>query len=423
MTDLRVARATVEGPPPVPDADGTTGRAPTTVPSTLALRCWLAATGALAMGVVVPAAPSDFLMSFWALSVQRGYRARALPATVLQLLGVDRVTVRLVSLVSVLVLLVLLGLLVRLATAAHRSWPSWTTFLLGVLLVGSPATLRTFAFEPAAFDGLVLLLTSAALLVLLGDDGRWRLPAVGALAAAGVLVHEGFLVLALPLLVAAVVVRSGPAPWRRWTTEVAVVVALPLLALAWVAAGPTLPRGEVPARLAVVRSVVELGPDEAKGRWAILNHTRTVGDNLRYSAEVVADRGHGRHLISLLASVPTVAVAALVGRRLVAGGRGVLLGALWAGSTAAPLLLFPLGHDWGRWMAYAALNAVLAVSWLAARLRATGEIRRTCASRAVTHLTVGLTVLALLTPAYARGGSFRSRVGQPAEVVKVLLGR
>jgi len=32
-------------------------------------------------------------------------------------------------------------------------------------------------------------------------------------------------------------------------------------------------------------------------------------------------------------------------------------------------------------------------------------------------------VLALLTPAYARGGSVRARVGQPAEVAKVLLGR
>ena len=393
------------------------------MPSSLAIRCWLATIGALAVGLVVPAAPSDFLMSFWGLSVQRGYRARALPATVLQLLGVERVSVRIVTWVSVVVLLVVLGLLVRLATAAHRAWPSWTTCLLGALLVGSPATLRTLGFEPAAFDTLLLLVTSAALVVLLGDAGRWRLPVVGVLAAVGVLVHEGFVVLALPLLLAAVVVRADPAPWRRVASEVAVVAALPLVALAWVAAEPTLPREEVPERLAVVRSVVELGPNETKGRWAILNHTRTLGDNLRYTADVVADRGHGSHLISLLASAPTVAAAAIVGRRLAPRGRGALLGALWVGSTAAPLLLAPLGHDWGRWIAYAALNAVLGVAWLAARLRTTGEVRRTGASRAVTHLTVGLTVLALLTPAYARGGSVRARVGQPAEVAKVLLGR
>ncbi len=398
----------------------TTGVAP--VPSSLALRCWLVTVGALATALVVPAAPSDFLMSFWGLSVQRGYRARALPATVLQLLGVERVSVRIVTWVSVVVLLVVLGLLVRLATAAHRAWPSWTTCLLGVLLVGSPGTLRTFGFEPAAFDALVLLVTSAALVVLLGDAGRWRLPLVGVLAAVGVLVHEGFVVLALPLVLAAVVARADPARWRRVVAEVAVVIALPLVALAWVAAEPTLPRGEVPERLAVVRDVVELGPNETKGRWAILNHTRTFSENVRYSAEVVAERGHGRHLISLLASLPSVAVAALVGRRLVPRGRGVLLGALWAGAAAAPLLLAPLGHDWGRWIAYAAMNSVLGVVWLAARLRTTGGIRRTRASRAVTHLAVGLTVLALLTPSYARGGSVRTRVGQPAEVAKVLLG-
>lgn len=374
------------------------------------------------MALVVPRGPGDFLMSFWGLSVQRGYRSRALPATVLQGLGVERVTVRLVSWVSVVVLLVVLALLVRLATTGHRSWPSWTALLLGVLLVGSPATLRSFAFELGALDGLVLLVTVAGLLVLLQDDGRWRLPAVGALATVGVLVHEGYVLLALPLLVAAVVVRGAGGPWRRVVAQVGVVVAGPLLALGWVAAEPTLAREDVPERLAVVREAVELGPEEAKGRWAILNHTRTLGENVRYTAEEVRERGHGRHLISLLACAPSIAAAALVGRRLVPRGRRLLLGGLWAGATLAPLLLAPLGHDWGRWAAYGALNAVLGVVWLAARLRTTGEIRLTGAHRAVTHVTVALVVLALMTPPFARGGSFRVRVGQPAEVVKVLLG-
>ncbi len=389
---------------------------------TAALRCWLVAAGLLSMALVVPRAPSDFLMSFWALSVQRGYRARALPATVLQAVGFERVTVRLVSGVSVVVLLVVLALLVRLATTGHRSWPSWTTLLLGVLLVGSPATLRSFAFELAAHDGLVLLVTVAGLLVLLRDGGRWRLPAVGALAAVGVLVHEGFVLLSLPLLLAAVVVRAAGAPWRRVVAQVTVVAAGPLLALAWVAAEPTLPRDDVPERLAVVREVVELGPEGAKGRWAILNHTRSLAENVRYTADVVAEQGHSRHLISLLACVPSVAAAALIGRRLIPPGRRLLPGGLWAGATLAPLLLAPLGHDWGRWIAYGALNAVLGVVWLAARHRTTGEVARTDARRAVTHVTVALVALALMTPPFARGGSFRVRVGQPAEVVKVLLG-
>ena len=403
-------------------SDPTVGVTVGRVLPTAALRCWLAAAGLLSMALVVPRAPSDFLMSFWGLSVQRGYRARALPATVLQVMGFERVTVRLVSWVSVLVLLVVLALLVRLATAGHRAWPSWTTLLLGVLLVGSPATLRSFAFELAALDGLVLLVTAAGLVVLLRDDGRWRLPAVGALAAVGVLVHEGSVLLTLPLLLAAVVVRAAGAPWRRVAAGVAVVAAAPLLALAWVATEPTLPREDVPERLAVVREAVELGPEEAKSRWAILNHTRTLPDNVRYTADEVAERGHGRHLISLLACVPSVAAAALIGRRLVPPGRRLLFGGLWAGATAAPLLLAPLGHDWGRWIAYGALNAVVGVVWLAARLRTTGEIARTGAGRAVTHVTVALVALALMTPPFARGGSFRVRVGQPAEVLKVLLG-
>lgn len=425
MTDLRPAPTSDEEPTPDPALLGS-GREvhppPGALP-TFAIRCWLAVSGLVSMALVVPAAPSDFLMSFWALSVQRGYRSRALPATVLQALGFERVTVRLVSWVSVLVLLAVLGLLVRLTTAGSPSWSSWTTLLLGVLVVGSPATLRSFAFELAALDGLVLLVTVAALLLLLRDGGSWRLPAVSALAAVGVLVHEGFVLLALPLLLAAVVVRAGPAPWRRVAAEAAVVLVAPLLALAWVAAEPTLPRGEVPARSAVVRSVVELEPGEDKSRWAILNHTRTIADNVRYTADVVRERGHGRHLISLLASVPTVAAAALVGRRLVPDGRRLLLGGLWAGSSVAPLLLALLGHDWGRWIAYGALNAVLGVVWLTARLRSTGEVGRTGATRGVTHVAVGLTVLALMTPPFARDGSFRVRVGQPADVVKVLLDR
>lgn len=425
MTDLRPARTSDEEPTPDPAllGSGREAHPPQGALPTFAIRCWLAVSGLVSMALVVPAAPSDFLMSFWALSVQRGYRSRALPATVLQALGFERVTVRLVSWVSVLVLLAVLGLLVRLATAGSRSWSSWTTLLLGVLVVGSPATLRSFAFELAALDGLVLLVTIAALLLLLRDGGSWRLPAVSALAAVGVLVHEGFVLLALPLLLAAVVVRAGPAPWRRVAAEAAVVLVAPLLALAWVVAEPTLPRGEVPAQSAVVRSVVELGPGEDKSRWAILNHTRTIADNVRYTADVVRERGHGRHLISLMACVPTVAAAALVGRRLVPDGRRLLLGGLWAGSSVAPLALALLGHDWGRWIAYGALNAVLGVVWLAARLRTTGEIGRTGATRGVTHIAVGLTVLALMTPPFARDGSFRVRVGQPADVVKVLLDR
>ncbi len=429
MTDLRPAPASDEEPTPGPTPDpspvssGREAHPHSGVLPTFAVRFWLAAAGLLSMALVVPAAPSDFLMSFWALSVQRGYRSRALPATVVQALGFERVTVRLVSWVSVLVLLAVLGLLVRLATAGSRWWPSWTTLLLGMLVVGSPASLRSFAFELVAFDGLVLLVTVTGLVVLLRDGGSWRLPAVGALAAVGVLVHEGFVLLALPLLLAAVVVRAGPAPLRRVAAEAAVVLVVPLLALAWVAAEPTLPRGDVAARSAVVRSVVELGPGEEKSRWAILNHTRTIADNVRYTADVVRKRGHGRHLISLLACVPTVAAAALVGRRLVPDGRPLLLTGLWAGSSVAPLLLALLGHDWGRWIAYGTLNAVLGVVWLAARQRTTGEIGRTGAARGVTHVVVGLTVLALMTPPFARDGSFRVRVGQPAEVLKVLLDR
>lgn len=383
--------------------------------SAAAVRGWMAVVGLVSMAAVVPARPRDYMMSFWALSYQRGYRARGLPGAVLQWLGVERISVQLVTVVSVALLLAGLALLVELGARAYRNDPGWPTFLLGMLLVGSPATLQFLALELGAFDHFLTVLTVGPLLLLLDDRGRGRLITVGLLTTVAVLIHEGFVLLGLPLIVAAVVVRRGAPVRRRLVAEVAVVVAGPVLALAWIQAGPTLSPDDLPARHAEVLEVAEVAADHRPVVWPIANHTRSFTENIAYTADRIRERGHREHLVALLACLPTLAAVVAVGRQRLGGRDRRLLVVLWAGVVAAPLLLAPIGHDWGRWMVYATFNGLLAVVWLDAH-------RRPPTEATTSHTPMALMAIALILPALTRSGAFRADLGHPIEVVRTLFG-
>lgn len=383
--------------------------------SALAVRVWLAVVGLVSLATVVPAAPNDYMLSVWTLSYERGYRARALPASVLQWAGFDRVTPRLVATVSVVLLLVALVLLVELGARAYRHDQGLPTLLLGVLLVGSPVTLQMLAFDLASFDNVIVVLTLASLLIVLGSPGPAGLVAVGLLATLSTLTHEGFVLLGLPLIVGAVVVIRRGAPWRRIAGHVAVVVLGPAVALAWVQAAPLLPADEVPAREAEVRKRAELEPGSDRVAWPIRNHSRSLTDNIEHSARQVTRRGHRDHAVALLACLPSFLVAAAVGSRWVSPRHRRPLVLLWVGVVVAPLLLAPVAHDWGRWLTFSTFNALIAVVWVKAR-------RRSPADTAPSHAWVALVAIAFLLPTLARNGSFRVRVGQPLELLRLILG-
>jgi hypothetical protein len=380
-----------------------------------AVRGWLSLVGLLSMLMVVPARPPDYLMSFWVLSYQRGYRARALPASVLQGVGVERVSHQVIAAISAAFLLAALVLLVEFGVRAYRHDPGWPSLLLGLLLVGSPVTLQIQALELGSFDHLVVVLTLAPLLILLDRAGWAHVTAVGAMATLGVLVHEGFLLISLPLLLAAVAARRDPLPWRRLAADVAIIVVGPLLALAWIQAGPMVSLDEVPERTEVVARVAEVDPEEPAISWPIVNHTRSFTDNVAYSARRVSERGHREHLVALVACLPSLIAAAAVGRHLLAGANRRLLLALWAGVVVAPLLMMVIGHDWGRWFAFSTFNGLMAVVWVSAR-------RRAPAATWATHTPMVLMVIALILPSLARDGAFRVRLGQPIQLLRTILG-
>jgi hypothetical protein len=417
-----------------------TRTAPPGAPTGSVVRAWLSVLGVASVLLVVPSRPSDYLTTFWVLSAQRGYRSRALPGTVLQWLGVDVVTRRLVAWIAVVALLAVLGLLVHLTARAHASRPGWPLLLLGALVVGAPVTLRTLAYELGTFDVLVVLLGLVCLVVLSrpgADTARWA--AVGALAGIGTAVHEAFLVLALPVVVAAVVVRElvpggaagAPVPWRRLAGAVAVVVAAPVVVAAWVTTAPSMPREELPERLAAVHAASDVDPDEPRVAWPILNHARDLGDEIDHTARKVGERGQLPHVVALLGAVPVLAVAAVVGSAWLPADRRGLLVALWAGVVVAPLLLAPVAHDWGRWMAFAALWGLVSVVWTGAWRGAVevgggGADRDPDATVALpwwaAHATVAMVAFALMAPVIGRSGGFHTRVGAPLRLLGLLFG-
>jgi hypothetical protein len=393
------------------------------------VRGWLTGIGLVAAATVVPARPSDYLVTFWVLSHQRGYRARALPATVLQVAGAQPVSARVVGVVAVLVLGAVLALLVHLGAAAHRRQPGWPTAVLAVLLVGAPVTVRHLAFELASLDALLVLGALASLVVLLGGVSPPRLAATAVLATLSVLIHEGSVLLTLPLVLAAVVVACD-GTWPRRLVVVACVAAGPALALAWLQAAPVVPRGEALERLAAVHAASDVDPDDRAVLWPILNHTRTLGRSIEYTAERVAERGHRDHAVALLAVLPPLGAAALVGRRWLDPARRRLQVALWAGVVVAPVLMAPLGHDWGRWLAFAGFNGLVATIWSAARPatveQGTGEVQGHVATppgpSGSLHAAAALVAVSLLIPTLARGGGLRTQVGEPIRLLRLLTG-
>lgn len=317
-----------------------------------------------------------WLATHWLFTYGDGLVRRGLVGTLVAPLAGTPVTLELLTVLGLVPLVLVAAGLVKLVVDALRVDPSPATWALAAALLVTPAGLRFLAFELGRFDtiNLVLVLGVLALLPRLGVwAGAGLVAGVGAL---GVAVHESFLFVHLPLLLAAAVTlwwrdagtgRRSPT-WRDGVPVVAAV--LPALAvMAWVSTAPYLTEPEVASTLAALSRDATFLPDEDSLRI----HARALPEVLAYTYGGLAGAGPVRVLLLfttiVLACVPAAVIAGRALRvraaalgaatldRVGGSARVLTLGAL------GPLLMVPIAIDWGRWAALAAINLAVAALW------------------------------------------------------------
>jgi len=348
----------------------------------LAQRPWVAAGVTAAVGLLVmlsqiqPA--NDITADHYLFTYQDGFVRRALIGSLLALLTSDApVTRELITLLGIGHLVLLIGLGAILVGLAWGRGDRRTVVLLAALFVGSPQAM-VLAYGTGKFDALLLSLTALAALAILRAR---RIAIVVAVLASlvGVLVHEIHAVAGVPLIIALLIARHGTTTRMRLLLPLIVGIPAVVIALA-IGIGATTIGDPLEAAQALAAARAGFGtPAEAA-----LVQTLSFRENLAWTAAVMRGRPLAL-LATVLVAVPAAVAAALLARRparsrdaAVPAGLGPIggatslldrLGMLLAHprtpllAAFAPILLFPVGFDWYRWVAMAVTNLVLLGLW------------------------------------------------------------
>lgn len=375
----------------------------------------------------------DWTATHWLFRYGDGFRRRSLVGTVVGgIAGDTPLTTAALSLIGVVLLVAAVVLIARLAQHSVVSRATVGIAAIAVALMVSPGGVRFLAYDLGRFDTLGLIGVVAVVLIARRVSLLATTATAATISALGVLIHEAFVFMHLPLILAVVALRSWcevmpsdsmrgselpsdggvavptdvQAALRRISLAWSAVIGLALAAFVWVQVGPRLAESDNAAHTAVLaaRAAFEPAPSSAR----VL--TRTLSDNLAYVREGLAHAGWLDKLVLPLAVLtPTLLIIALVSRNVVAttARRWRPLGLLPIAAALGPLLLLPIGDDWGRWLAMTTLNLLVAVC-LVATLPTEDAPLRTDFSRSFTTVDIALVALVAISalaplPAVAGG--------------------
>jgi hypothetical protein len=333
----------------------------------------LAAAVTAAVGLLVALSQlqsaNDFTADHYLFTYQDGLVRRALVGSLLALATGDApVSRELVTFLGFGYLALFIGLGATLVGIAWARGDRRTVVLLAVLLVASPQAM-VLAYDTGKFDTLLLSLTPIAALAILG--GRRSAVIVAALASlVGVLVHEIHAIAGVPLILALLLARHGTSTRSRLLLPLIVGVPVAIAVVA-IGLGATTVGGSLESvqALAGARAGFETEVETA------VVQTVSFRENLAWTAAVMRGRPLAL-LATVLVAVPAGVAALLLARRrprprsstgpvswtdrlglLLVHPRTPVLAAL------SPVLLFPIGFDWYRWVAMAVTNLVLLGLW------------------------------------------------------------
>ncbi len=281
-------------------------------------------------------------LALWQLDYRHEFGKRALPGAVLGGLGIPR-TAGVVWALSFSAAMTSCGVLVWLWWRRLAAQPPRTALLLLGVFVASPASAMHLGYDAGRFDHFTLLIAIICVALILEGPTRLATFVVPPLIAVGLLIHEAFLLIGLPLIATTTWWRSADDPGHRRLFFAEMAVALLTLM-------PLLLYGDA---------------SEASLRAALSDVARVApGDTLAASSLTVLNAGVARSIrmagwawsqpftwlymavvLPLLLALGWLYLAAIELRRRRGGELGVALAPL------SVLVLFGLGLDFYRWMA------------------------------------------------------------------------
>ncbi|HOG30045.1 MAG TPA: hypothetical protein PLN93_10225 [Vicinamibacterales bacterium] len=304
--------------------------------------------------------PNDFAEAHWLVDYRFGFIRRGLAGSLYALPAEAGLVPQSAAAIAVLSFAIFGALLLLLLAASRRILEADAnpalSFSAAAVFATSPYVVMAGHFM-GYLDHLVVLVAFAA--AWLAARGRAR-PAA-ALAAVGVLLHESFLLVGLPLVVAAAALAPLTSmTWRARVLPLALPVgaALALFLSEALVLNPSVLRQQLTARLAAF-------PFVAGDMHVFVPEWLTLGswENLRGQSHAIWRRLGDPNLLRLMA--PSALYLAVYAARSTRGSRRPSPAALVAFATAAPLLLHLVAWDTARIWAFT-IVAAFACAWLVA---------------------------------------------------------
>ena len=311
---------------------------------------------------------SDGNLAFYTLSYDAGFVRRALLGSLLGPAEDAVAFARRVGIFGLGVLILNAGLVFAVALRTARAQPA-SGHVVALALCAAPLTLGYFAWDLARPEqvGYAAVLALGLAMMTTRLDGRWLMGAVAAVTLVGVAIHESFVLVQMPLMLAVHHMRTpmGVDDNRAPGTAVGVV------ALGVVSAGLLLWLGAPSPEIVANHSESVRGLFSGKPDAAVTAHARGLWDGM---AQAAAALGKPRNIKGLLSAALLIAlVVALIAwalRRTVpphdvatqhAEQRAFAIAGL------PPVALCALDPDMTRWLAYAALNVLVITCFVLAR--------------------------------------------------------
>jgi hypothetical protein len=315
---------------------------------------WLAGAGLLAIFRLVPFLPPEvnsFAGGHYLFSYSAGFHKRALPGALLSthFERLTAATIYSISLCTLAAFTVALVLFMRKALLSSRA-----TFVLGLVLLGSPAILPHFAYSLGYFDPLLVICALLALAVFATPLPEWlKVPLAFLPCAIGVLIHESFVLAAFPVVIACTLMGGKSRAAALCALAFLVVT---LTALVQLHGQPSIPLDRYMTE-AAARTDVKLNFEAFE--FLYFQPRQNFSYLLQHYSSVLTD---ARLLAGLIVPIPYFLLLRDLFRATVDAAGLPIRMKLWiAGCILAPLALLLVGFDALRWASFACLNCSILI--------------------------------------------------------------
>ncbi len=308
----------------------------------------------------------------WLLSIQEGFYSRAVVGTIIQAMFPDQYgSISFISTAAWFIIAVLTAFFVIMGYQYWKIHRNLNGFFVVFVLLVSPGTIQYFTRTAGFFDQIGYVIIIITVYYLPRVENRWQWLVVGVVAFVLTLLHEVFLFLIAPVLIAVVMayrinkVNSLDDVSRLVLLSMLSFLPAAMLALVLLTIGRLDYNPEI---FNQALQQMQATADFPVSERALMIQFRTISDNLQYTTKRLFDL---ERIISVILAIvvllPSVVVAFTVMVRSLhtvnQRNKEVFSNMVqWMAVIFCliPLLLVFIGHDYPRWLAAAMTNLFIA---------------------------------------------------------------